>query len=596
MTVESSPQYPADLNEAYPGANDSRVEGDDHIRNTKTALKNAMPGYSGALAVTATDSGSANAYILTPSRTLPSYTLGTLFVFKALNANTGACTVNVSGLGVKSIKTISGADPSAGDVFGEVILRYDGTNMVIVGGSGFLSKTGTQTVAGDINFTTGPTVPTASAGTSNSRAASHAFVAATAFAAALPAQAGNSGKVVTTDGTNASWGYVGQALVERTSNTIITNADKGKLIRITSGTFSQTFDPVANFDADFWVDYENAGTGDVTHDPNAAETIDARATIPQYSNEIRRIRRNAAGTAWETTVRRAFFKSFTASNASAPVPTGYKLQGRRAIGGGGSGGTGGGGGSGSGSGAGGGGGGGGGSSGGVGAIEVRIADASLFSATEAVVVGAGGAAQASVGTGGAGVSSATSQGTDGTNGTAGNAGGTSSSGVGLLTTVSAVGGTAGGAGKLGNKGNGAVSGLASAASDATAAAGTSGIGATMVTDYAGLAGTTAIAGSAGVSGTSGGAGGNGGSWPVTNFSLGVGTLIAGGATQNTAAPAAGNNGAIGLVGGSVGQGGNGSGGGSGSRGASGGSASGKGGDSAASGPGADGRVDWWGVM
>lgn len=42
-------------------------------------------------------------------------------------------------------------------------------------------------------------------GTANGSAASTAFVAATAFSTALPAQTGNSGKVVTTNGTSASW-------------------------------------------------------------------------------------------------------------------------------------------------------------------------------------------------------------------------------------------------------------------------------------------------------------------------------------------------------------------------------------------------------
>lgn len=53
-----------------------------------------------------------------------------------------------------------------------------------------------------------PTVPTATAGTSTTQAASTAFVQAAAFNTALPAQTGNAGKFVTTDGTNASWGYV----------------------------------------------------------------------------------------------------------------------------------------------------------------------------------------------------------------------------------------------------------------------------------------------------------------------------------------------------------------------------------------------------
>lgn len=48
-------------------------------------------------------------------------------------------------------------------------------------------------------------VATQSAGNSTTNAASTAFVAATAFSSALPAQAGNSGLFVTTDGTTASW-------------------------------------------------------------------------------------------------------------------------------------------------------------------------------------------------------------------------------------------------------------------------------------------------------------------------------------------------------------------------------------------------------
>jgi hypothetical protein len=50
-----------------------------------------------------------------------------------------------------------------------------------------------------------PTAPTAVVGTSTTQLATTEFVGATAFSAALPAQAGNAGKYVTTDGVNASW-------------------------------------------------------------------------------------------------------------------------------------------------------------------------------------------------------------------------------------------------------------------------------------------------------------------------------------------------------------------------------------------------------
>ena len=48
-------------------------------------------------------------------------------------------------------------------------------------------------------------VPTVSTGDSSTNAASTAFVAATAFSSALPAQPGNADKIITTDGATASW-------------------------------------------------------------------------------------------------------------------------------------------------------------------------------------------------------------------------------------------------------------------------------------------------------------------------------------------------------------------------------------------------------
>jgi hypothetical protein len=50
-----------------------------------------------------------------------------------------------------------------------------------------------------------PTSTTAATGTNTTQIATCAFVMAQAFNVALPAQSGNAGKFVTTDGTNASW-------------------------------------------------------------------------------------------------------------------------------------------------------------------------------------------------------------------------------------------------------------------------------------------------------------------------------------------------------------------------------------------------------
>lgn len=66
----------------------------------------------------------------------------------------------------------------------------------------------------------------------------------------------------------------------RTSNTILGTADKGTLIDITSGTFSQTFDAAATLGDGWWCYLRNSGTGVITLDPNGAETIDGVATEP----------------------------------------------------------------------------------------------------------------------------------------------------------------------------------------------------------------------------------------------------------------------------------------------------------------------------
>lgn len=51
MTVESVTHI-SDLNNSYPAAGDARSEGDDHIRNIKTALKTDFPNINGAVSST----------------------------------------------------------------------------------------------------------------------------------------------------------------------------------------------------------------------------------------------------------------------------------------------------------------------------------------------------------------------------------------------------------------------------------------------------------------------------------------------------------------------------------------------------------------
>lgn len=78
--------------------------------------------------------GSANAYTLTVAPAITAYSAGQVFGFIANFANTGSATLNVSGLGAKTIKKHDGAtNLVSGDIANgqAVTVMYDGTNMVM---------------------------------------------------------------------------------------------------------------------------------------------------------------------------------------------------------------------------------------------------------------------------------------------------------------------------------------------------------------------------------------------------------------------------------------------------------------------------------
>jgi hypothetical protein len=148
MTVETA-SYISQLDPTYPAAGDPKSEGDNHLRLVKTVLKTQFPNF-GTNAITAT----------------------------AAEVN---YLVGVTSAVQTQINTLD---------------------------TGKASKSG-ATYTGTHDFTAAAlTVPTQATGDATTKAASTAFVSATAFNAALPGQTGNGGKFVTTDGTNTSWSNI----------------------------------------------------------------------------------------------------------------------------------------------------------------------------------------------------------------------------------------------------------------------------------------------------------------------------------------------------------------------------------------------------
>jgi len=82
----------------------------------------------------AADAGNNDTYVITLDPAPTALTTGMRVWFKANTANTGACTLNVNGLGAVSLKSLHDQDPQndyieAGSIV-EVV--YDGTNFQIL--------------------------------------------------------------------------------------------------------------------------------------------------------------------------------------------------------------------------------------------------------------------------------------------------------------------------------------------------------------------------------------------------------------------------------------------------------------------------------
>jgi len=280
--------YIADLIVTNPTGTDPKSAGDNHLRLLKTALRNCFAGFTGAIFVTGTDGGAVNAYTLTPTTELIAYSTKMECVFAPTITNTGACTLNVSGLGVRNIKSVSGADLVAGDLVASNLYAafYNGTEWRL------LSVTKN-------------------------------YVDQVAFNTALPAQPGGTyfTELVSYNGVAS---FRGRPFVRspRTSNAILTDADCGTLIDVTSGTFTQTLTAVASMQTYWHVYYQNSGSGVITIDPNGSEPIDGQTIRVCYPGEIIKLYKDETAAAFRCFVIRPFYLKCIAGITYAH-PSGY---------------------------------------------------------------------------------------------------------------------------------------------------------------------------------------------------------------------------------------------------------------------------------
>ena len=216
MTVESA-SYISQLDTTLPTAADLISEGDDHLRLTKAVLKTQFPNF-GTTAIAA-------------SAAEVNYSVGVTSEIQAqLNAKVDSASPTFTGTVVLPATT------SIGSITATEIARLAGVTFPIQGQIDARGAIAGQAWTGAHDFTGAtPTVPTATPGDSSSKAASTAFVVGTAFSAALPGQAGSSGRYLTTDGTSASW-----ASLEIDALSIAYNGD-GSIATLTEDGVVKTF-------------------------------------------------------------------------------------------------------------------------------------------------------------------------------------------------------------------------------------------------------------------------------------------------------------------------------------------------------------------
>jgi len=117
------------------------------------------------------------------------------------------------------------------------------TGDITVGGTTLTVDTTNTDLTGTI-----VNVATQAPGNNTTLVASTAFVAAAAFSASVPAQTGNAGKLVNTDGTNASWdSKINSSVVRLADGTDVTKLVAFDVSGITTGTTRTITQPDASY-------------------------------------------------------------------------------------------------------------------------------------------------------------------------------------------------------------------------------------------------------------------------------------------------------------------------------------------------------------
>lgn len=217
MTIETA-LYPNQLNATLPPQSDIVREGAGHLRLLKTVVKTTFPNLGGAWNATQAEAN----YIVGVTSPIQAQinSKGAIAgqTWTGAHVFSGTAAVPTLAQGTSTTGAASTAFVQAEwatrlpNYTAPITANSTELNRLVGVTSGVQSQINSKaakagdTYTGAHNFTGGALkAPTMTAGTATTDVATTAFVASAAFSAVLPGQTGNAGKVISTNGTNASW-------------------------------------------------------------------------------------------------------------------------------------------------------------------------------------------------------------------------------------------------------------------------------------------------------------------------------------------------------------------------------------------------------
>lgn len=248
MALETG-DYINDLVVTNPPGTDPKSQGDDHLRLIKDTLQNSLGGFAGAIVRSGTDGGIVNAYTVTTTIPVVAYTERMIVLFSPTVLSTGACTLNVSGLGVKDLKDTNGNALISGDL--------------VVG-----AVYAAMYINGEFRLTS----------------LTENYVTQLALTAGLPAIAGNDRKYLRAISGSAIWDYVGIKEVSSATSVNfmpIDNSNRYVFTGVAVNTVSSTIV------ADWWISVKNDFSSTVE-----IESIAVNNVTSTTSNSV------SSGTTW----------------------------------------------------------------------------------------------------------------------------------------------------------------------------------------------------------------------------------------------------------------------------------------------------------